>query len=89
MRDRSETVSFRLPPSVDKELRARAEARGLSRHEYARMLVLDGLERHELAQLRQDLANSMVALLVQFGKVPPSEATAWAQKTLLSEWRED
>ena len=85
MKDRSETVSFRLPHSVDKELQARAEARGMSRHEYARILVLDGLERHEVAQLRQDLANSMVAALVQFGKVPLEDATNWAQKTLLAD----
>ena len=97
MSDRSETVSFRLPPSFYSQLSQEAGKRSLSLHEVARQIVIDRLtdaareeERQQLADLKQtletlreDLATAAAAMLAFGGKWTAEQAQKWARETLL------
>lgn len=92
----TQTVSFRLPAALARQLAARGAAQNLSPGECARRIVLEALSdsaneqtredladlRHGLNRLREDLATATVALLVEAGNVDRAEAEAWAEQNL-------
>ncbi len=96
MPERSVSVSFRLPAAIAEQLERRASELGLSRGEYARRLVLEGmgdtkseeLRRQvdrlegEVGKLRGDLKNSVGALLIKAGKANPEEAKRFVAESL-------
>ena len=66
----SESVSFRLSPQFARQLEAEAEKRGMSRGDYARQIVIDGIsKRHqeelltEIGELRENLQRLADCLL--------------------------
>lgn len=97
MADRSETISFRLPPTFYNQLVKDAEKRNLSPHELARQVVINFLTdasadeerqhfldlKKSLEILREDFATATAAILAFGGKWSPEEAKAWAKETLL------
>ncbi len=98
MQSQTRPVSFRLDAHYLERLKKQASKFGMSPGEYTRRLVLDTLEesdrrrldegvnalQKELGQLRSDLANAVLALLVGAGKVGKEEARAWVQANLRS-----
>jgi len=77
-------VSFRLDAYYLERLTGDAAARGMSRGEYARFLLLQALEgRAGVEALRADLANAVYALLVAAGDQEPAKAQEWVRKNLL------
>lgn len=95
-RTQTRPISFRLDDHYLAVLTKQASRFGMSPGEYARRLVLDALEEtdhrrleegmgaleREVAQLRAELANSVMALLVGAGKVDKDEARDWVQANL-------
>jgi len=93
---RSATVTFRLTPSEKTRLAADAERAGVSAGDHARRLVLAALDggeaaqlredievlRTELARLHKDLANSVLVLLEEAGKMSRPQASHWAHEHL-------
>ena len=93
-----DTITFKLEDQWSDKLKSLApNAKGLSRHMFAKYIVmrfLEDLEReeirkeinalhHEVGQLRHDVAVSVAALLIKAGKVSSSEdAKAWVEKNL-------
>lgn len=90
-------ISFRVDNTHLQELEKRASVVGLSAHEYARILVyealnndvaktlLDGQERSErrTEELREDLALTLEAILVNVVKTTPSdEIRSWIDENL-------
>ncbi|MCK6484540.1 MAG: hypothetical protein L6R00_10455 [Phycisphaerae bacterium] len=98
MPDPTQSISFRLPGTLARQLAEIGARESLSPGEYARRLVLDRLTdrqteelQSELAalrglaeKLRDDLATATAALLVNAGKTSVADAQAWVQKNLLS-----
>ena len=91
-------ISFKLDPTVAKELDRRAGGKsGASRHTVARQIVLEVLtdivpaKTREIAELeeqieglRHDLATAVVALLVRAGQVESEVvAESWVRKAML------
>ena len=83
------TISFRIDDRQHGELQARAELAGVSVHELARKLCLQGLTdsndtelfrrevgkvSSEVSTLRRELGSSVELLLFALGKVPLEEA---------------
>lgn len=97
MPPKSDSVTFRLPEDLHKDLVASAEKHGTSHHKRARDLVIAGLQdanieelrqemaevRNNLERLREDLATAVASLLVNAGKVDRKQAEEWTRKTLL------
>lgn len=89
-------MSFRLDEQYLERLKREAARYGMSAGDYARRLVLDALEdsarrkveddlrevKREIAELRTDLATSVLALLVGAGEVEQGEAREWVQANL-------
>jgi hypothetical protein len=89
-------VSFRLDEQYLERLKKEAARYGISAGDYARRIVLDTLEdteRHktqdelrelkrQIAELRNDVATAVMALLVGAGKVDMDEARAWVSANL-------
>ena len=94
---RTDSVSFRLPAPIAKELATSAETHRTTPNRRARDLVNAGLENTEteelrrelleirttLDKLREDLATAVTALLVNAGKTQTDEAKEWVRRTLL------
>jgi hypothetical protein len=83
------TISFRVDPSTLQRLQQAGEPFTMSAGEYARHLVLRGLEggeseaialRREVKALKENLAEGVVALLVDAGRATPEAAQAWVAK---------
>ena len=97
MKERMQSVGFRLPATFVRELRRRAEDRGLSPGMYARQVILDALSGsgnqeiqrgvsslHEaIDRILENLVIAAVALLSQKEILTAEEADAWAKRTLL------
>jgi len=90
------TVGFRLDEDHRKLLGIRALKAGTSAHDLARLYVIEALHdrqeipamrevivslANEVHSLRKNLALATEALLSLAGKVSPTEAQTWAQKT--------
>lgn len=96
MNEPTQTISFRLPSALVKQLAERGATQNFSLGECARRIVLDALSdstneqtredlaelREGLERLREDLATATAALLVNAGKVDQTEAEAWARQSL-------
>lgn len=96
MNEPTQTISFRLPSALVKQLAERGATQNLSLGECARRIVLDALSdsaneqtREDLAEIREglervreDLATATAALLVSAGKAEQAEAEAWVKQAL-------
>lgn len=96
MNEPTQTISFRLPSALVKQLTERGATQNLSLGECARRIVLDALSdsaneqtREDLAEIREglervreDLATATAALLVNAGKAEQAEAEAWVKQAL-------
>ena len=97
MTGKSETVSFRLDHDMINPLSRCADLEGVSKGEYAKRLVLDGLKdtfaetakslllaiRHDLSLLREEHLTSTNALLVTAGKMTPDKAIEFIDRVML------
>ena len=97
MQGPSQQVSFRLAGEYADELDRRAAARGVSRGDYARQMLIalltsDSAEetrnriaevQDEVQKLRQELWTSVAALLAHAGKAEPKAAQEWVKNTLV------
>lgn len=89
-------VSFRLDEQYLDRLKKESSKYGMSAGDYARRVVLDALEdteqrkvqdelrdvKRELAELRDDIATAVFALLVGAGKIEKGEARDWVSANL-------
>ena len=89
-----EAISTRIPVPLAKKLDAQAESAGTTKGAYARELLIRGLSnsedtdvdgqiqelRAEIAQLREDLATAVLALLVNGGKTSLEAAQQWVDE---------
>lgn len=96
---KSETVSFRLDAEMIQQLTRAANVIGVSRGEYAKHLVTQGLTnsfaestknvlmevRHDLRLLREEHVTSTNALLIAAGKLSPEKALTFIQTKLLKQ----
>ncbi len=96
MSEPTQTISFRLPSALIKQLTERATAQSLSVGECDSQMVLNILSdsaneqtREDLAELRaglerlrEDLATATAALLVNAGKATQTDAEAWVRQSL-------
>jgi len=94
----SETVSFRLSGALLTRLTEDAAARGASRGEHARALLISVLQdehrlqvledtrvvRDEVRKLRSDVALTLEAVLLNIGKVSEGDVRAFVSKNLRS-----
>lgn len=81
----TETVSFRLDVHYLKRLSETADRHRMSAGEFARLLVIQALDERTpeaIGELREDLATSVLALLVLAGNQDADEARAWVNKNL-------
>jgi hypothetical protein len=83
----SKTVSFRVPVSVFRELEEHGQRQGMSGNAYARELVQTALDDNDSSRavenveafveainsLREDVATTLVALVVEVNKVAPDD----------------
>lgn len=97
MTGKSETVSFRLDHDMVKQLSRCADLSGVSRGEYAKKLVIEGLTnsfaetakslllaiRHDLSLLREEHLTATNALLVTAGKMSPEHAVNFIDRVML------
>lgn len=97
MTGKSETVSFRLDHDMIKQLSRCADLVGMSRGEYAKKLVIDGLRdsfaetakslllaiRHDVSLLREEHLTATNALLVTAGKLTPERAVEFIDRAIL------
>ncbi|WP_428305420.1 hypothetical protein [Lacipirellula sp.] len=103
MTGKSETVSFRLDHDMVKQLSRCADLLGVSRGEYAKRLVIEGLTnsfaetakslllaiRHDLSLLREEHLTSTNALLVTAGKMTPDKAVEFIDRVMLKKSEPD
>lgn len=103
MTGKSETVSFRLDHDMIKQLSRCADLLGVSRGEYAKRLVIEGLTnsfadtakslllaiRHDLSLLREEHLTSTNALLVTAGKMTPDKAVEFIDRVMLKKSEPD
>ena len=89
-------ISFRLNENYLEHLKREAAKYGMSAGDYARRMVIDTLEdgerkktqdqmrelKREIAELRDDVATTALALLVGAGKVGKDEAQIWVRENL-------
>lgn len=98
MRGPSQQVTFRLAREYSDMLDDQAKEAGLSRGEFARVLVLSSLTSHntsedtrtriaiiqdELQKMREELWTSVATLLIHAGKVDEESAHNWVRTTLM------
>ena len=89
-------VSYRLGPEATGELAAEAKKLGVSPHELARRVLLDWLSDHdrhateqalaelraEVAKVRADLREAVIALLADAGRCSREDAEDWVNGRL-------
>lgn len=89
-------VSYRLDPEAADELSAEAKRLGISPHELARRVLLDWLSDHdrhateqalaelraEVAKVRADLREAVIALLADAGRCTREDAEDWVNGRL-------
>lgn len=81
----TDTITVRLDEHYLTQLALEGAKRGYSAGQYARQLIIGGLEdRHsqELERLRKDVANATYATLAYGGKLTPEESEAWVRENL-------
>lgn len=97
MNQRSQSISFRVSPTIARDLQTKARERGQTPGKYARELVLDSLSskdrveilhdledlRNQVRRLREDLATAVIALLTREGPVTIDDAKSWVKNELL------
>ncbi len=93
----SQQISFRLAGEFAAEVDRRAAARGVSRGDYVRQMVIDAVStdpasetrnrvaelQDEVQKLRQELWTGVAALLVHAGKSDAETAKKWVEKALV------
>ena len=96
--ERQEQIGFKLPTAYIDELTKRGESLGLSRHQYARMLVVEALSDtnavrvlDKLKQLDEkytdrweELVTAVANLFIHSGKLSVEEATGWVEENMPS-----
>ena len=96
--ERQEQIGFKLPPAYIEELTKRGEELGLSKHQYARMLVVEALSDtntirvlDRLAKLDEkytdrweELVTAVANLFIHSGKLSVDEATKWVEENMPS-----
>lgn len=97
MSEPTQSISFRLPATFARQLAEEGAKEKLSPGEYARRIVLEALTdeagehakrelsaiRESVEKVREDLATTAAALLVNAGKTTVPDAQAWVRSTLL------
>ena len=81
----TDTITIRLDEHYLTRLADEGTKRGYSAGQYARQLIIQGLEdRHQeaLERLRKDVANATYATLAYGGKLTPEESEAWVRENL-------
>lgn len=100
---KSETISFRLDAEMLKQLTRCGSVLGLSRHEFARKLVIDGLTnsfaettrslllelRNDVSLLREEHITATNALLITAGKLTPEKSLDFINRVMLKKSESD